>query len=247
MSLFVKVATNFYTHRKTARLRSVIGNDAYWIPPRLWAYAAQNQPDGDFSGYSDGELKELLGYPGDAPSMLQALLQAGFIDPDMHIHDWAQHNGYHASYADKARKAATARWEKERSKEREDTEKRGEERRQALLQASPSIAPSIAPSIPPTASTRFKPPTLEEVTFHAAKIGLPEFEAQKFWNYYGSNGWKVGKNPMKSWVSAIGGWKVRWETDRNGTNHPHQTSIAEKEIAASYARVKRMFPDNENP
>lgn len=30
--------------------------------------------------------------------------------------------------------------------------------------------------------------------------------AEKFWNFYESNGWKVGKNPMKSWQSAIGTW-----------------------------------------
>lgn len=31
-------------------------------------------------------------------------------------------------------------------------------------------------------------------------------EAEKFVNYYESNGWKVGKNPMKSWTHAVNNW-----------------------------------------
>jgi hypothetical protein len=39
----------------------------------------------------------------------------------------------------------------------------------------------------------------------ADKILIGEF-AEKFWNFYESNGWKVGKNPMKNWKSAISTW-----------------------------------------
>jgi hypothetical protein len=113
--LYTRVRTGFYTHRKTARLRSKIGDDAYWIPPRLWAYAAENQPDGDLSGYSSEELSELIGCPKYATSILQALLDAGFLDPDLKIHGWAEHNGYHEKFAERAKKAASARWEKEKS------------------------------------------------------------------------------------------------------------------------------------
>lgn len=142
MSLYIRVYTSFYSHRKTIRLKSIIGNDAYWIPPRLWAYAANNQPDGKFIGYSPEELSECIGYHGDASSMLQALLQAGFLDEDMSIHDWKDYNGYHTIYAERAKVAAKARWEKERTKERVEetgTEKRGNERSIAssMLQASP--------------------------------------------------------------------------------------------------------------
>jgi len=60
---------------------------------------------------------------------------------------------------------------------------------------------------PPTA--RFQKPTLEELTAEAIKIGLPITEVDKFWNYYESNGWKVGKNPMKSWPAALRNWLSR--------------------------------------
>ena len=56
----------------------------------------------------------------------------------------------------------------------------------------------------------FTPPTLDEVHVKADEIGLPCMEAERFFNYYSANGWKVGKNPMKSWGHAIAGWKLRW-------------------------------------
>lgn len=59
-----------------------------------------------------------------------------------------------------------------------------------------------------------KRPTLEELSLHAAKIGLPEREAQKFFCFYESKGWRVGKSPMKNWRIAMGGWKLRWEESR---------------------------------
>lgn len=53
-------------------------------------------------------------------------------------------------------------------------------------------------------------PTLEEVKREATVIKLPTFEAEEFFFYYQSNGWKVGKNPMKCWKSALQGWRIRW-------------------------------------
>ena len=58
-------------------------------------------------------------------------------------------------------------------------------------------------------------PSLAEVKLAAAKAGLPEREAEKFWNYYESIGWRVGKCRMVSFANAIAGWKLRWE-ERSG-------------------------------
>ena len=58
-------------------------------------------------------------------------------------------------------------------------------------------------------STRFQKPTLEQLNTKAALIGLSTTEVDKFWNYYESNGWKVGKNPMKSWSAALQNWLSR--------------------------------------
>jgi len=51
------------------------------------------------------------------------------------------------------------------------------------------------------------PPTLDMVKSYAEEqYRLNKDFAEKFWNYYESNGWKVGKNPMKNWHSSMATW-----------------------------------------
>jgi hypothetical protein len=127
MSLFVRVYTNFFSHRKTAKLRVLLGDDALWVPIKLWSYAAENQPDGDFSSYAPEEIAMLIGYTKNATSMLQALLDVGLMDADpLRVHDWAEHNSYHETYAIRAKKAAVARW-KGQDKKGDRKERKGKE------------------------------------------------------------------------------------------------------------------------
>ena len=48
-------------------------------------------------------------------------------------------------------------------------------------------------------------PTLEEVRAYISEKGYP-VDAERFYSYYESNGWKVGKNPMKNWKAAVATW-----------------------------------------
>ena len=57
------------------------------------------------------------------------------------------------------------------------------------------------------------PPTFEEVKAYCDEKGY-QIDAQRFIDYYDSNGWKVGKNPMKDWQAAIRTWV------RNGYSQP---------------------------
>lgn len=81
-------------------------------------------------------------------------------------------------------------------------------------------SPSPSPSPTNTNTGRFAPPISEELKFYAAKIGLPDSEASAFFNYYESNGWKVGKNPMRKWESAMINWKKNWEEKRTKYSKP---------------------------
>lgn len=53
---------------------------------------------------------------------------------------------------------------------------------------------------------RFTPPTLEEVTAYCNER-KNNVDPQKWMDYYTSNGWKVGKNPMKDWKAAVRTWE----------------------------------------
>ena len=49
-------------------------------------------------------------------------------------------------------------------------------------------------------------PTLDEVRQYCAERNRG-VDAEKFFNYYESNGWKVGKNSMKNWKAAVHTWE----------------------------------------
>lgn len=70
------------------------------------------------------------------------------------------------------------------------------------------------------ASGETKPEDFLAVKFYAQKIGLPEREAEAFWNYFCAKGWRVGNHAMKSWHHALVNWKLRWE-ERRMTNPPN--------------------------
>lgn len=64
----------------------------------------------------------------------------------------------------------------------------------------------------PIPNKRFQPPTIEEVQMYMKEKDFVVFENEgvRFFNYFQSNGWKVGKNPMKDWKSAVNTWIHNW-------------------------------------
>lgn len=54
-------------------------------------------------------------------------------------------------------------------------------------------------------ASRFQPPTKEEVFDFCMENGLG-IDVDRFYDYYTSNGWKVGKNPMKDWQATVRNW-----------------------------------------
>ena len=187
-ALYIRVRTGFYTHRKTAQLKLAIGDAAYWIPPRLWAYCAENQPDGDISDYSPELLASLLGYSSNAQAMLEALKQCGFVDAEGLVHDWEEHNGYHREFSVRAKKAATARW----SKAAPNTEKESEEVQGKGDKHCSSIAPSILTTIYEAYPKRVgKPKALIAIKKAVAQFG-DEFILQKTTEYASA---RAGEDP----------------------------------------------------
>ena len=56
-------------------------------------------------------------------------------------------------------------------------------------------------------NTKFIRPTASEVNEYAKEIGFISLDSSYFLDHYDSNGWLVGKNPMKDWKAAIRTWK----------------------------------------
>ena len=73
----------------------------------------------------------------------------------------------------------------------------------------------IAPA--PRAHIYIRPPSLEEVESYCQERGN-QVDPHYFHSYYESNGWKVGKNPMKDWKAAV----RSWESNGMGERVSHQ-------------------------
>jgi hypothetical protein len=67
----------------------------------------------------------------------------------------------------------------------------------------------------PKKSTRFIPPTLDEVAAYC-KERKNRVDAGRFVDFYTAKGWMVGKNKMKDWKSAV----RTWERSSSGYQKP---------------------------
>lgn len=68
--------------------------------------------------------------------------------------------------------------------------------------------------------TRFNPPTIDEVISYCEER-QNNVDPEKWYDHYTSNGWKVGKNPMKDWKAAVRTWErtnTSSSTSSNGKN-----------------------------
>jgi hypothetical protein len=103
--------------------------------------------------------------------------------------------------------------------------------------------------VSPTAPARvkrevFRPPTLEEVKNHATTTMSGSRDApEAFHDYYTSNGWKVGRNPMKDWKAAYKNWIKR---ESNGTYKqpiPGQQFAGQTKSESEFERWKNLGTD----
>jgi dsRNA-specific ribonuclease len=56
-------------------------------------------------------------------------------------------------------------------------------------------------------SNRMAKPSLEQILGYGLTLDPPFRKAEAFISHYESNGWKVGKNPMKDWKASVRTWQ----------------------------------------
>lgn len=67
-----------------------------------------------------------------------------------------------------------------------------------------------------------RPNSVKSVREYFKKIGLADpvesAEAQKFFDHYESNGWRIGRNPMQDWKAAARNWQRKIEDFKPTSN-----------------------------
>ena len=70
----------------------------------------------------------------------------------------------------------------------------------------PENQPGVQPPVQPPDKKRFAPPSIEEVKLYCDER-KNSVNAEQWHDHYSSNGWKVGKNPMRDWKAAVRTWE----------------------------------------
>ena len=87
------------------------------------------------------------------------------------------------------------------------------------------------------ARATFQKPTLEEVSAYCRERGNG-VNAEQWVNHYESNGWMVGKAPMKNWQAAVRTWENNGMHRGNGGSKHYQTETPDAWAARKKAESK---------
>ncbi len=83
----------------------------------------------------------------------------------------------------------------------------------------------------------FVPRDIKDINAYCSEISKP-IDADAFINYYQSNGWKVGKNPMKDWKAAVRQWRKRDE--ESGKIFTQHVSLTPKQPSYDLSVIERQ-------
>jgi len=193
---------------KADRLRTVGGLLS------AWCLFDEQTEDGKLEGYTPELMDEIVGFPG----LAQAMESVGWLeigDGFLVVPRFEEHNGQSAKRRaqDSDRKMSARKADKCPQTKRTDCgpEKRREEKSNLLSEGSAK-------------SQRFIKPTIQEIEEHGASMIPPFRQSSKFHAYYESNGWKVGRNPMKDWRAAMRTWSQTEKPDHRETKSQQEFS-----------------------
>ncbi len=206
MGFEIPIDVDYFDHPKTAALVAKIGKHADIFPLRLWAWCARFAKDGHPG--SPGLTERVCRWTGKPDLLYSALVECGFIDKDGKVHDWDDHTGRKVAAYEKQKERQRQSYRKENvddlckdppASSRLET-KRNETKENETKREDTTASPR------PRATVGFVKPSIEEIKAYCLER-KNSVDPERFWNYYESNGWRVGKNAMKSWKAAVHTWE----------------------------------------
>ncbi len=216
---------------------------------RVWIWADLQSVDGNALSVTESFLDRLTYCPGFASSLRQVGWLSG-KDGHLMIPNFDRHNGQTA----KNRALTGKRVQKSRnaaSVTKSLPEKRREEKSisNTETQGNDAVASSVPQSVvvnavnaaPVKAHQRPRPvfvkPTVSDVIAYVLEIKAT-VDAKTFCDYYESNGWRVGRNPMKDWKATVRQWQNR---NQQGSLYGNERAPVGNSAAAKETRNASAF------
>ena len=87
------------------------------------------------------------------------------------------------------------------------------------------------------------PPTKDEVRNFFKKMNFKS-NPDEFFNFYESNGWKVGQNPMKNWHSSAENFEIKHSREKPDTEPREQTRYGDFDVHEAFKlALERSYGD----
>lgn len=145
--------------------------------------------------------------------VLNNLIEAGLLDKEVSVVNGVKYCSYRANKIPQGREQSSPEVvNKIHQGNEESSPGVGNKVHQGGEQSSPNNIDYISSynssdkSSDNNARSRFVKPTFEEISAYCAERGN-RVDPERFLAYYESNGWKVGRNPMKDWKAAVRNWE----------------------------------------
>jgi hypothetical protein len=197
-------------HIKTMRLQQQLGLRLYEAVGLLELLFQRTAECAWFHGEigsnrSNADIGLLLDYSGDPEELIAALVSAGYIDEHetfrLVVHDWRDH-------CPRFVLKRIGRAEQESSDTNVQQSPNGD--RCPPSGGQTGIGIGTGAGVGTSRSVRFQRPTVDQVSKYCSENGHT-FDPEAFHAHYESNGWQVGRSPMKDWKAACVTWQKRTE------------------------------------
>lgn len=91
-TMYVQLDEDYYGHPKTLQLVNLLGQEADTYPPRLWTWAMKYEKPGVMK--SEAMIETACRWKGEPGKLASAMIEAGFVDLDLTIHNWMRRTGH---------------------------------------------------------------------------------------------------------------------------------------------------------
>ena len=238
---WLKLHKDFFQRKEIKRLRKIAGGDTYTII-YLKMLLRSIMSDGKlyFDGLEDDFASELAldldEKEENVQITVQYLLKSGLLemcsDEEYYLPDTKDSTGCETAVASRVRKyrekqkALQCNTDVTKVKHLCNGEKEIEIEKELELDSS---AKSTT-----TKRKRFEKPSISDIKQYCMERNN-NIDASQFFDYYESNGWKVGKNSMKDWKAAVRTWERSEYRKPNSKKNSKEDAInVVKELMEEY-------------
>jgi len=241
---WIESHTNLDRHHKLIRFQTAMRwsrNEAVGFLHRFWWSVLEVSPSGDVTALTLPEvMSETLNMKLDViQDAILKLEEFGFLDrvgDKLLVHGWLEYAGRYLS------ESLFKRHPEKMSEVRSMHEREPSEDSPRTVQGMSLIPDRTVPTLPDRTKPKdknigpprptFQRPSVDEVR-DFIRLNHYDVVGETFHAYYESNGWKVGRNPMRDWKAAVRTWHGK-SYGKGGSNG---NRIGAQPVPGKYANI----------